>query len=348
MNVRRCVTLAALVLATLGAACSDSLVGPSPATDRASLFDDVWTQFDLHYSYFELHDLDWSAIGAKYRPLALAAKSDTDFARVLGKMLAETHDLHVSITPFGAGSTMRYVSAYDTSASGYDASATIAKYVTSGFTTTGGHLRGGRVGARTGYIQIPSFTGSGWAAEMDDALTRIGDVDAIVIDLRNNFGGNKTMATHIAGRFADRQRTFGYVRLRNGPKHTDFSSDIAETVVPEGAKRFAGKVILLTNRRCMSAAEDFALALRALPQTTVVGDTTAGASGGPLVREMANGWTYQMSQWMAYTADHKLFEGVGLAPHYAVKAVASNTQAAGLVRSNQTDVVLEKAISLAK
>jgi C-terminal processing protease CtpA/Prc len=89
----------------------------------------------------------------------------------------------------------------------------------------------------------------------------------------------------------------------------------------------------------MSAAEDFTLAMHSLPTATIVGDTTIGASGGPLVRELANGWTYQLSQWIAYTADHKTFEGIGLPPDIYVKGSSS---------ISSTDAVLERAIALVK
>jgi C-terminal processing protease CtpA/Prc len=88
----------------------------------------------------------------------------------------------------------------------------------------------------------------------------------------------------------------------------------------------------------MSAAEDFILAMHALPTATIVGDTTVGASGGPLVRELANGWPYQMSQWIAYTPDHKTFEGVGLAPDVFVRPSST---------ALTKDAILDRAIALA-
>jgi C-terminal processing protease CtpA/Prc len=76
------------------------------------------------------------------------------------------------------------------------------------------------------------------------------------------------------------------------------------------------------------------------PQTTIVGDTTGGASGGPIVRELPNGWTYELSQWIEYTPNKTTFEGVGLAPDVVVKPTSA-TFAAG------KDEVLEQAIALA-
>lgn len=327
-------------LALACAACSDSILGPPPSTDHASVFDDVWNEFDLHYSFFQLKNIDWTAIGAKYRPLALAAKSDAEFALVVSNMLAELHDPHVSLTPFGGGSTMRYVSPYDTAAMYYSPTATMSRYVTASSVTTGGHIRYGRVGTNTGYAVIGSFLGDGWSGEMDEVLDRLNGVTSMVIDVRNNNGGNRTLAIDIAGRFTDRSHTFGYIKLRNGTKHGDFTDYIAADVVPRGPRQFTGPVYVLSNRHDFSSAEDFLLAMRGTGTAKIVGDTTAGVTGGPIVRELANGWTYELSQWIEFTADKKPFEGFGLVPDVAVK---SNSV---LMRAGN-DPALERAQSLA-
>jgi carboxyl-terminal processing protease len=328
--------LAAFLCAATVACNSADLVGPEPSRDYGSMFDDMWSQFDLHYSYFDLKDINWDSLGAHYRPLAVAATSDGQFASVLGQMVSQLHDLHVSVT---AGNIIyRYRSPYEATTA-INESAIFARYVPSSFTTSGGHIRAGVIAPRTGYARIASFVGEDWSGEIDEALSRMGPLDAMIVDVRDNSGGNKTTATKIAGRFADRERTFGFVRLRNGARHDQFSDDIAETVKPEGAQHHTGRVIVLGNRGCMSAAEDFILAMHSLPSAIVMGDTTIGASGGPLVRELANGWTYQLSQWIAYTADHKTFEGVGLAPDIYVKSSSP---------VSMTDAVLDRAIGLAK
>lgn len=329
--------LTAVLACTIVVACSGSdIVGPAPARDYASMFDDLWSEFDLHYSYFELKGVNWDSLGAHYRPMAVAASNDAAFGAVIGEMIGDLHDLHVSLS---AGSTT-YMNNLPAIPAGTVANESLlfAKYVTSAFTTSGRHMRGGIVAPGVGYIRIATFAGDDdWAGDMDDALSRLGSVRTVIVDVRDNSGGSKTVATKIAGRFADRERTFGYVRLRNGPRHGDFSDDIVETVKPEGSRHHSGQVIVLSNRGCMSAAEDFILAMRALPTTTVVGDTTVGASGGPLVRELANGWTYRISQWIAYTAQHTTFEGIGLAPDIAVRPTSSPTS---------KDGILEAAIAL--
>jgi len=340
MTLRRLTLAWAVLLSVVCGACRADLVGPPPATDRASLFDELWREFDLHYSFFELKGIDWNAARARHRPAALAATSDREFAAALAAMLAELRDVHVTLTPFGPGSTMRYLTPFDTTASGMSEALIFSAYVTDAATTSGGHLRYGMLAPGVGYLRIPSFVGNDWAGEVDEALGRMTSATAMVVDVRGNGGGSRAVATDIAGRFADRVRTFGYLRYRNGPGHGDFTDFVAETVEPRGARRFSGPVVVLTSRRDYSSAEDFVLAMRSLPRTTVVGDTTGGASGGPIVRELANGWTYQISQWIEYTPARQVFEGIGLAPDVVVKSGAAS------LATNQ-DVVIDRALAIA-
>jgi C-terminal processing protease CtpA/Prc len=161
-----------------------------------------------------------------------------------------------------------------------------------------------------------------------------------VLDIRNNGGGSYGLAQAVAGRFTDRSRTAGYIRRRNGPAHTDLTDYMPEVVSPAGSAQFIGVVLLLTNRGTFSSGESFTLAMRSRANTTVVGDTTGGASGGPIVRELANGWTYQLSEWIEYTPDRRTFEGIGLAPDIVVKPTAADS-------GKETDAALDAALAIA-
>lgn len=338
MTMRR-VLAGCLLVAS--AACAGDLVGPPPATDYASLFDSVWREFDLHYSFFQLKGIDWTAVGARHRDRAIAATSDRAFANELAAMLAELHDPHVSLTPFGPGSTLRYISPYDTAAMHFNERATLAKYVPNATTTSGGngHIRYGMASPGVGYMRIASFMGAGWSGEVDEALGALAGATSMIIDIRGNGGGNRNIATEIAGRFTDHSRTFSYLRYRSGAGHGDFTGFITQTVEPQG-HRFSGPVYVLTNRHDYSSAEDFVLAMRVRPQTVIMGDTTAGASGGPIVRELPNGWTYELSQWIEFTPDKQVFEGRGLVPDVIIKPTVTTLNAG-------RDPVVDQALGLA-
>ncbi len=335
--MRRFILLAAAVLSS---GCTDALLGPAPQTHRGAIFDQLWHQFDLHYSFFALKNVNWDTLGARYRPLALAAPTDDAFAAQMGSMLQQLKDVHVSLTlNAAAGSTFGYLSPFDTITTYFNPSLIFQRYVTGAQSTSGGHMRYGMVAPTVGYVRLASFAGTDWADEMDEVTSALSGAASLIVDIRNNPGGDNGLAILLAGRFAAQEKTYGYVRLRNGPSHDDFTDYIAETVVPSGTS-FGGKVFVLTDRRDFSSAEDFMLAMRVLPHVTIVGDTTAGASGGPITQELANGWSYELSEWIEYTPAKKMFEGVGLAPDVVVKGAASDAAAA-------RDAIIERALKLA-
>jgi carboxyl-terminal processing protease len=333
--------------ALLGAAavfavgCSGFLLGPSPGTGRAAVFDELWSEFDLHYSFFQFKAVNWDTLGATYRPRALAAKTDEEFASQIGAMMRELKDVHVSLTTAGAGSTLGYVSPFDTIATYYDPASTLQHYVPYATTTTGQHLKYGFAAPAVGYVRIPSFEGSEWAGEMDEAIGAMPQAASLIVDVRDNRGGNEALAIRIAGRFTTKTLRYGWVRLRDGPLHSDFSDYIEETVAPVGARRFRGAVYVLTNRRDFSSAEDFVLAMRAIPRVTVIGDTTAGASGGPILRELANGWNYELSEWIEYLPGKRMFEGIGLAPDVFVRAKPGDA-------ASGVDAAMKRSLELAQ
>lgn len=322
---------AALVaVISLCAACG-AIVGPDVPSTPVALFDQVWSDLDRHYSLFGVKQINWDSLRAAYRPLALAKKSEEEVSGVIANMLSRLHDDHVVFRGTRVGTSLRGIGFAPT---------TTSPYV--GFQGDfGGGLSFGSAGGSIGYIYIPTFDGKGWLSQVDSALTALGSVSAIIIDVRNNDGGFLENATAVAGRFAAQTTTVAYVRYRNGPAHTDFTGPIAQQVVPAGSRRFMGTVYLLTSRNTISAAELFVLSMRALGHTTVVGDTTAGETGSPFSRELQNGWTYQFPESIEFTLDGKAFEDIGLPPDVPVRNTSAQI-------GRNVDTQLARAIALAQ
>jgi carboxyl-terminal processing protease len=326
-HVARVLLCSSFVLASLCAACR-SIIGPDLPTTPAALFDRVWSDLDLHYSFFVVKQINWDSLGAVYRPRAVAAQSDGELSNTIATMLGKLHDGHVAWRGSGV---------YTRPHEGF--LIPVNQFVSVEGSFKNGVLYG-MASATVGYIAIGSFEGNGWLPEIDAALAALDGANAIVIDVRNNGGGLLDNATGAAGRFADRATTVAYVRYRNGPAHTDFTAPIAQRVQPAGSRQFLEKVYLLTGRSTFSAAELFVLSMRALGHTTVVGDTTAGETGSPVSRELQNGWSYQFPESIEYTLDGHEFEDIGLPPDVPV-AIAYAQDGAII------DAPLARAIALA-
>ena len=316
---------------SLCAACG-AIVGPDPASSPAALFDQVWSDFDLHYSLFVVKQVNWDSLRAVYGPRALAASDPEGASTVIASMLSKLQDDHV----LWRGSRVGTPPHGDYLAPTF----TFGNYVVYGGDLPGG-ISYGTVSPTVGYIVFTTFEGSGWLSSVDSAITLLGGVSAIIIDVRNNGGGFLENATGAAGRFADRTTTVAYIRYRNGPAHSDFAAPMAQQVVPAGSRRFAGKVYLLTSRNTISAAELFVLSMRALGNTTVVGDTTAGETGSPFARELQNGWSYLFPESMELTLDGHEFENIGLPPDVTVENSIDD------INKRNLDAQLLRAIGLA-
>ncbi|MBD0321547.1 MAG: S41 family peptidase [Gemmatimonadetes bacterium] len=195
--------------------------------------------------------------------------------------------------------------------------------VESGYTgtlnaTPSGRIRFGRIGGEVGYVAIPSFEGDGWGGEMDGVLAALHNVWALVVDVRDNGGGNERNAQEVAARFADSTRPYRISRFRTGDGYEDFGPPVVLTLVPGGARRFAGPVVLLTNRYVASAGEDFVCMFRVRPGAVVMGDTTLGVGSRPLNRTSPRGWQYRVPQSVQSTADGLVYQGRGIPPEVAV------------------------------
>ncbi|HZQ90358.1 MAG TPA: S41 family peptidase [Terriglobales bacterium] len=307
------------------------------ASDFAGQFDALWSTFNQNYSYFDYKHIDWDAARATFRARAQAARTEDQLVAVVKDMLGTLHDQHVTlIDPTGA--TVRtFVPSQPVN---FDTSVFNSQYAERASFTPG---PGGRFGFGffngVGYIQISSWnTTTVHIEDLDAAMENFRNTAALIVDVRNNGGGDDQLAYQFAGRFADATRTTEFVQFRNGPLHSDFTALQSRTIAPRGAFQFTRPVVLLIGRGCASSNESFIAAMRELPNVTVMGDTSAGASGNPGTFQLGGGWSYTVSRWIDYTAEKQVIEDQGIAPAIQVAASAADF-AAG------RDPVLDAAIA---
>jgi hypothetical protein len=312
-------SLCVLLLGACGS--SRSPTAPTPAADFASQFDSLWSNFDREYAYFVHKQIDWNAMKATYRPMALAAGDQAAFIEVIRQMLANLHDLHVVIRdPSGRTAPtyqpQRFINWDRATWERY-----IARAGWASWSSTSG------VGVLD---DVPYFTFGQWssaslsASTFDTALERFRGAPLMIVDVRMNGGGDESIARDFAGRFIPRSVTAGYARFRNGPLHTDFGPIQRRTYESRGSWQFGGRVLLLIGRMCASSNESFIEAMRQLPNVTLAGDRTIGASGNPGTFPLANGWSYTISRWVDYTADNRVLEDNGIAPAVPVVATSAD------------------------
>ncbi len=180
---------------------------------------------------------------------------------------------------------------------------------------------------------------------------RKSNCDALIIDLRNNRGGNMEDINFLAGQFTSKPVLFGYARYKNGTGRLDYTPQLPMSITPqEGAKDFKKPIILLTDIYSAALCETVILAFKSLPETqvTVIGERTYGTAGFLLGDDVTNGGSFSVGSFAAVrisnTAiqdkDHK-FNFSGINPDIEVKYDASSIKQ--MLKSG-VDIQLEKAI----
>ncbi|MEU6408690.1 S41 family peptidase [Microbispora sp. NPDC046933] len=119
------------------------------------------------------------------------------------------------------------------------------------------------------YVKVPGF----FEGAADQVIATLkGTSKAAVIDLRGNGGGSPREVTRLLGAFAHGKVTSYFCPLKGdcAANHTD------DTVPLLGLR-----LVVLTDRACASACEDFSAAVKDNALGALVGTRTAGAVSGP-------------------------------------------------------------------
>ncbi|HEY1872304.1 MAG TPA: S41 family peptidase [Chitinophagaceae bacterium] len=106
--------------------------------------------------------------------------------------------------------------------------------------------------------------------------------DAIIIDMRNNRGGNLDDVNFFVGQFTSRPVVYGYARYKSSVNRLDYTEPLPLNITPQtGANDFNKQIVILTDIYTAAASEAVLLAFKALPdaKVTVVGERTYGTGG---------------------------------------------------------------------
>lgn len=320
---------------------SDLVLEPPPfqwtEASLTKLFDEFCTVVDHQYSYFFLKaDVDWNKLNEQYRPAVIKAKNTRELAAVLAELMDHLKDLHVWVRANGKYVEGNYRNPYTPN---WNRTATLAALEDVG--ECGKFAAVGKVkGDGFGYFLMTRQSEANEAnvAQAVAAIKKISNAPGFVVDLRAANGGNENLAKEIARLFCAKDTVYAKSKYRNGPKHTDFT-EAYPRVLKASAAPYTRPVVCLIGPGCVSSGEGFAKMMKCLPQVTLLGLPTRGASGNPSPFELpGTGVSVWFSRWVDMLPDGTTFEGKGIPPQVEVNA--------GAAAYRDRDPTLDKGLEL--
>ncbi len=274
-------------------------------------FEALWKIIDEHYCFFNEKGVDWDEVHQRYARQIDAEMSERQLFQVMANMIGELHDGHVNL--YASFDVARYWSWHEDYPSNFSDSL-LNRYLGTDYRIASG-LKYRKLDDNIGYIYYGSFQSGVGNGNLDDVLLYLAPCQALIIDIRDNGGGNLQTAEKLAARFTNEERLVGYMQHKTGCGHNDFSKMEEQILKPSSGVRWQKLVVLLTNRQVFSAANEFVKYMKCMPNVIVVGDQTGGGSGLPFTSEMPNGWTVRFSACPMYDRNRQSTEN-GIQPDY--------------------------------
>ncbi len=310
-----------------------------PVNDRSGNFEALWSFVDTHYCFFDQKNIDWNEIGDRYRAKVGACKSQQDLFLLMASMLDELKDGHVNLSSWFA--TSYYKKWWSDYPQNYNERVVQENYLHFNYRTVGAVDYGILPESNVGYMRYSSFSYGIGEGNLDAIFDYLALCPGLIIDVRDNGGGELTNVETIVSRFIDRPIIAGYIMHKTGPSHDEFSKPFEYSYSPTvGRRHWSKPVVVLTNRSTFSAANNFVAIMKTLPGVTIVGDVTGGGSGMPISSELPIGWGIRISACRILDPEGRDTEW-GIEPTEGCRVNITDADiAAGL------DPIIDRAVSL--
>jgi carboxyl-terminal processing protease len=127
------------------------------------------------------------------------------------------------------------------------------------------------------YMHFSSFSDFELVGLFDRSLEDFRAARALLMDVRDNSGGDTAVALPILGRLVAERRQYAWMAKRQG---LGLSARWPEFIQSRGPWTFTRKVVVIVNHWSESMAEGVAMALSSIGRARVVGTTMAGLGAG--------------------------------------------------------------------
>jgi carboxyl-terminal processing protease len=201
------------------------------------------------------------------------------------------------------------------------------------------------------YVKVPTLHGFKIIADAVEFVRQFQNAKTIILDVRGNEGGGSGRPLQDAlmdkpfSLWMEHSHLQGGILLRayqgSVPADTELSAEGGVANPAQADFHFTGRLLLLTDRECTCACEDFVMPFKVTHRAQLIGETTAGTLSSTHRTNFENGMMLNVSGIRYIFPDGSPFEGVGIAPDIAVPTTPEDLMAG-------RDSVFEKALQLAR
>lgn len=188
---------------------------------------------------------------------------------------------------------------------------------------------------KIGYIKITIFANN-TAKQLKTQLKSLENknINALIIDLRDNSGGHLTAAEDILSQFLDKSHPIYQIK----------SKDSQEKYYSAGSKTKTYKIALLVNKNSASASEVVTSALKEQYGAYIIGEKTYGKGTVQELQTLSNGEQYKLTTKSWLTSKGNKVDGAGITPDYEIFLDETYTKNP----TDENDNQLQKAINILK
>lgn len=323
-----------LIISLIIFSCGGAFFDEDPPNTPKTNFEILWKRMDERYSFFDYKGIDWDSVYSVYEPMVTDEMTRQELFDVMEAMLNTLRDAHVNLR---SDFDISFYNYYENAPANFDFKILEDNYL-GNYRITGRLINS--IIDSVGYIHYRSFQQPITEDNLDFVVNRFKGLKGLIIDVRNNEGGDPANGFRLARRIA-KERTLIYSTIyKNGTGRNDFTAPFEAYLDVNEKEKFDLPVVVLTNRVTYSAGNFFTGMMMALPDVTVIGDTTGGGGGVPIGWELPNGWSFNYSNSITYLPNGFIIED-GIPPDVQVDISDAD-------RSNGRDTILERAIDFLK
>jgi carboxyl-terminal processing protease len=166
-----------------------------------------------------------------------------------------------------------------------------------------------------GYIKF-----DGWKPPVDEQfkteLAKLIDTPGLIIDLRDNGGGQADVLLNIASSFFPGEVTFGGFKKRGG--------NLEQIVTHKPDRMYKGAVVILVDEGSASATEVFTVSMQEYARARIIGRQTCGCVLNQWSKNLKGGGTLRWSARVYSSPKDRILEGTGVIPDETINLTISD------------------------